>query len=528
MIEDTELLRRYVETRSEAAFAELVQRRIGLVYAVALRTTRNAHRAEDVTQTVFADLARKAASLTDRPVLAGWLYRSAHFAALGVIRAEQNRAAREQEAHTMHETLGRDEPDPEWEKIRPVLDDVMSELNERDRDAIMLRFFDGRPFADVGAQLRLSENSARMRVERALDKLHALLARRGIRSTTAALGAVLAHQATAAIAPAGLAATVTGSALASAPAAVTPAVSLLQFMSTSKLSTAAAGMVLVLGFGTAGYELHASRAAEASLLAADRENHALLANLADLRRQAAATDLAAASLRQLIDAARAAKTAEQLRAAQAAAAVRAAQAAETEAFMARHPEVRQAALDHWRAQTAGRYGLFFKSLGLTPAQIARFNDLSVQGVSDSTKGPNGELVRYSVAGDATEARKQMRELLGEEGYRRYREFADSGMPAWQSTAELAGALFDTATPLSPEQGEEIFHVLAEGKVATAWSSFRQYDWSAIMPQARRILSEPQLATLEIYRAADEYSQAATQVARRNQPPPTTNAAGARK
>ena len=117
--EDSELLRRYAENRSEAAFAELVQRRIGLVYAVALRTTRNAHRAEDVTQTVFADLARKAASLADRPVLAGWLYRSAHFAALGVVRAEQNRAAREREAQIMHETLGSDEPDQDWGRTRP-------------------------------------------------------------------------------------------------------------------------------------------------------------------------------------------------------------------------------------------------------------------------------------------------------------------------------------------------------------------------------------------------------------------------
>jgi DNA-directed RNA polymerase specialized sigma24 family protein len=125
MIEDTELLRRYVETRSEAAFAELVQRRIGLVYSVALRATRNVHRAEDVTQTVFADLARKAESLADRPVLAGWLYRSARFAALSAVRAEQNRAAREQEAQIMQEIRG-DGSAPEWEKVRPVLDQIMS------------------------------------------------------------------------------------------------------------------------------------------------------------------------------------------------------------------------------------------------------------------------------------------------------------------------------------------------------------------------------------------------------------------
>jgi len=94
-LEDSDLLRRYSAHGSEAAFAELVRRRIGLVYAVALRQTRgDRHRAEDATQAVFTDLARKAAALARRPVLVGWLHRSAQFAAAGLIRAEQRRHAR--------------------------------------------------------------------------------------------------------------------------------------------------------------------------------------------------------------------------------------------------------------------------------------------------------------------------------------------------------------------------------------------------------------------------------------------------
>src|SRR4051812_31665999 len=97
--EDSDLLRRYADSGSEAAFAELVQRRIGLVYSVALRHTRgDRHRAEDATQAVFTDLARKAATLSQRPVLAGWLYRSAQFAASALVRAEQRRLAREMAA----------------------------------------------------------------------------------------------------------------------------------------------------------------------------------------------------------------------------------------------------------------------------------------------------------------------------------------------------------------------------------------------------------------------------------------------
>src|SRR4051794_23334408 len=104
-VEDIDLLRRYADTGAEDAFAELVRRRIDLVYSVALRQSAgNRHRAEDATQAVFTDLARKARALAARPVLVGWLYRSAQFAAAGLVRAEQRRQARELEAHTM-ETL---------------------------------------------------------------------------------------------------------------------------------------------------------------------------------------------------------------------------------------------------------------------------------------------------------------------------------------------------------------------------------------------------------------------------------------
>src|SRR5436190_22898787 len=106
MLTDAELLRRYAEEKSEAAFSELVQRYLDLVYSAALRQVYgDAHRAQDVTQVVFTTLARKAASLTGHPVLAGWLYTATQHAAAKVIRSETRRHAREQEAHAMHEIL---------------------------------------------------------------------------------------------------------------------------------------------------------------------------------------------------------------------------------------------------------------------------------------------------------------------------------------------------------------------------------------------------------------------------------------
>ena len=208
MNDDAALLRRYAEEKSEAAFAELVRRHLDLVYSAAQRRLGgDAHRAADVAQQVFATLAREAARLSRHTVLTAWLYAATRHAAIDAIRADRRRQVREQEAHLMQTLAATPTLDAEWERLRPVLDAVMDELAEADRTAVLLRFFQQRPFAEIGATLHLSDDAARMRVDRALDKLRALLARRGITSTTAALGATLVHQAIAA-APAGLAGTV--------------------------------------------------------------------------------------------------------------------------------------------------------------------------------------------------------------------------------------------------------------------------------------------------------------------------------
>ena len=218
MNDSRELLRRYVAERSEPAFTELVQRHIDLVYSAALRQVGGeAPAAQDVTQAVFTDLARKAARLTRHTSLTGWLYTSTRYLAAKARRAEQRRRAREQHAHTMNQLLQSTGPDPAWDELRPVLDDVMHELSAADREAVLLRFFERRPLAEIGTRLGLSENAARMRVDRALDKLRAALAKRGVTSTATALAAVLADEAVSA-APVGLAATVSHTAFAAGAA----------------------------------------------------------------------------------------------------------------------------------------------------------------------------------------------------------------------------------------------------------------------------------------------------------------------
>lgn len=246
MIEDTELLSSYADTRSEQAFAELVRRHINLVHSVALRQVNgDTHLAQDVVQLVFADLAKKAPALRRQRVLAGWLFVSTRYAAAKLVRSERRRKAREQEAQTMNELSNDPAGAPEWENVRPVLDELMGELNETDREAILLRFFENRGYADVGERLQLSENSARMRVERALDKLQGLLARRKVTSTTGALAVVLANQAVTA-APVGLAANVTGAVL-TGTAAGSGLGAVTTFMSMTKLQVVVIGAVVVAG-----------------------------------------------------------------------------------------------------------------------------------------------------------------------------------------------------------------------------------------------------------------------------------------
>lgn len=257
-MDDAQLLRRYAETADQAAFATLVERRLPLVYSAALRQVGgDAHLARDVAQSVFADLARKAEALAGRPVLAGWLYTSACYAAAKIVRAEQRRRRREQEATAMDELTRSDAPPADWAALRGVIDAAMRELKERDREAVLLRFFENRGFAEIGERLRLGENGARMRVERALDKLHAALARRGIRSSAAALGAVLAAEAVAA-APGGLASAIA----AAAPAASAAGGAAGLLMSVTKLQWAAGAVVLAAGVLTGVVQQRANAALE--------------------------------------------------------------------------------------------------------------------------------------------------------------------------------------------------------------------------------------------------------------------------
>ena len=246
-LDDTALLREYVERNSEEAFAALVRRHINKVYSVALRHTGNPHQAEEITQAVFVILARKSRHLGRRVILSGWLYQTARLTALTFIRGAIRRARREQEAY-MQSLLN--EPETEiWPHIAPLLDEAMGRLNDADRHAVVLRFFDGKSMREVGAVLGATEEAAKKRVGRALEKLRAFFAKRGVSSTTAIIaGAISANSVQAA--PLALAKTVAAVAVAQGAAAGGSTLTLingaLKIMAWTKAKTAIVGSAMVL------------------------------------------------------------------------------------------------------------------------------------------------------------------------------------------------------------------------------------------------------------------------------------------
>jgi len=176
---DPQLLRAYAEHRSEPAFAELVRRHVDFVYSAARRMVCDSHLAEDVAQGVFLALAKNAPQLANHPVLSGWLHRTAQNIAAQTVRTDVRRRAREQEAAAMNELLA-PEPDALWQHIAPLLDAALGELDEADRDALLLRYFERKSAREMAQTLGTSEDAAQKRVTRATERLREFFVKRGI------------------------------------------------------------------------------------------------------------------------------------------------------------------------------------------------------------------------------------------------------------------------------------------------------------------------------------------------------------
>lgn len=192
-VSDQELLRDYGLNGSETAFAALVNRHINLVYSAALRHVNISAHAEEITQAVFVVFARKAASLRPDTILEAWLYETTRLTALRFLRGERRRQFREQEAYM--QSIQPESTDAIiWGQLSPLLDEAMSQLGKKDREAVVLRFFKDKSLNEVATALQINEAAAQRRVHRAVEKLRKYFTNRGVSSTTAVItGMISAH-----------------------------------------------------------------------------------------------------------------------------------------------------------------------------------------------------------------------------------------------------------------------------------------------------------------------------------------------
>jgi RNA polymerase sigma factor (sigma-70 family) len=284
---DIDLLRQFTRDHSQDAFTQLVQRHLNLVYAAALRQVRSPHLAQEVAQSVFVDLARNATKVIrggeasspggdsgapTQKCMTPWLYAVTRRSAIDVVRKESRRQAREQIAVQMNNLNA--SPDVEWTHLAPLLDEAMCELDETDRTAVLLRFFEDQSLRDVGEALGLGEDAAQKRVSRALEQLRACLAKHGITAGATGLGVVIVANAVQA-APVGLVAAISAAVSGTSGAAL--------FMTAiQKIAVTAAVAVSV---GVAIYQAKEAARARAELRALHEQQAPLAGQIQQLQKE---------------------------------------------------------------------------------------------------------------------------------------------------------------------------------------------------------------------------------------------------
>jgi RNA polymerase sigma factor (sigma-70 family) len=256
---DFDLLRQYADHGAQDAFAALVTRHVNLVYAAARRQVGDAHLAQDVTQAVFVLLAQKARSIGPNTVLAGWLYNATRYAAANARKMERRRQHHEFKGglmSRMQRTARQGGDQAQWEDVAPLLDNALARLPRRDRDAVLLKFIQGKSHRDVGAAIGVSEEAARKRIARALEQLRGFFQAKGVAVSSVAVATMLSTNAAQA-APASIAATLAGSiSTAGAGSGIAKGAAAMMVWAKAKLVAACFVAATVLAAGT-GYTIHA-------------------------------------------------------------------------------------------------------------------------------------------------------------------------------------------------------------------------------------------------------------------------------
>ncbi len=240
---DFEWLQQFARAGSQSAFRDLVRRHLDLVYATALRKLEDPSSAQEVAQNVFTVLARKAWQFAPDDSLPAWLHKTALLESKSWLRGELRRRRREQTAAELGTTMKTSDEQPAFKALVPLLDEALLSLREKDRTALLLRFYESQSLRDVGAALGVSDDTAQKRVAGALEKLSQFFQRRGFKTATVALTATaIAHTVTSA--PAGVAVSI--AAIASAGTATAgKSLILLKLITMTKAKIFSVGALIV-------------------------------------------------------------------------------------------------------------------------------------------------------------------------------------------------------------------------------------------------------------------------------------------
>lgn len=514
---DAQLLRDYAARGSEAAFRELVARHTDFIYSAALRQAGSPDLAGDITQGVFSDLARKARELAEKfpaeASLAGWLHRAARYAALNHLRDTRRR--RENERQAMEQLLTNSEPAADWERIRPVLDEALDSLDDGDREALLLRYFQNRDFRAVGLALGVSGDTAQKRVSRAVERLREFFAQRGITVGASGLIVVISANAVQA-APAGLVATISTVALATGTTfTVTSTIPTIAMTTLQKITVTAA---LAAAVGVAVYEARQVAALHEQNQALQQQQTALAGQIEQLQRERDTAKQRLTSVSGELAAAK--KSPSEVLRLRGQVGVLRQEKAEIGSKSAlskitADPESRKMMREQQKMGMSFLFTDLVKNLKLTPEQTGQFNDLMADGVMDGIDlitqalhdKPDSAQIDRMFAAQESALQEKVAALIGADGLAQYQKFSKD-LLGTLTTAQFEGSLTGEKEAKADKKKQFLQAVQEETRAGLAALGLPAHYQPVPMLNFRNIASE-EIAARNLKLLDDIYGRVAT-------------------
>lgn len=500
MANDLELLGQFAHEQSQAAFTTLVNRHLNLVYSAALRQVRSPQLAEEVSQSVFTNLARNAGKLNPDTILTAWLYQVTRHTAIDVVRREVRRQAREQIAFQMSDM---NDTTTDWTQIEPLLDEAMESLDETDRTAILLRYFENKSLREVGEAVGASEDTAQKRVSRAVERLREFFSARKVAVVGASgLAAMISANAIQA-APSGLTATIaTGAVAASAIISTSTAIAItktIAMTTTQKIIIAAvAAGAIVIGVYQAREVSSLSN--QVQTLRQQQEQQTALTN--QVQELQSERDQAKSQLAALTEENAALKKHPtevlKLRGEVGRLKQEKAEVGSTSALskITADPEAMKMVRDQQKMGMSMIYKGFAKQVKLTSEQTDKFNDLLADHIMENVDHvttilrdkPTSEQMNQIFADQEAVLQEQIKTLLGADGLAQYQDYSKNLISSL--TADQFQGMLTGTDAEKKEKSKQIAQVMQEETVAALASAGLPADYQVVpILDFRNIASE---------------------------------------